>query len=79
MTSSDFVLEDYLTPSQLVERWKDTPFPVSLVTLARWRRANTGPAFIKAGHKNARVYYFIKAVEVYEHGLVPDTTTITTN
>lgn len=71
MTSSEFVLEEHLTPSQLVERWRDTPFPVSLVTLARWRRANTGPEFIKAGHRNTRVFYPISKVEAWEQTLVP--------
>lgn len=68
-TSSDFRPEDHLTPLQLVERWKDTPFPVSLVTLARWRRVERGPRFIKAGHNSTRVFYPMTAVQDYEQTL----------
>lgn len=66
-TLSDFDSAAHLTPVQLVERWKDTPFPVSLVTLARWRRAGKGPAFIRAGHSGNRVYYPMTEVLNHEH------------
>lgn len=70
-TSFDFDPNAHLTPAQLAERWKDSPFPASLVTLARWRRAGRGPEFIRAGHSEAekaptRVFYPIEAVEAYE-------------
>lgn len=71
MTSSDFNPAEHLTPLQLVDRWKDTPFPVSLVTLARWRRAKRGPTYIKAGHNGIRVYYPVADVQAYEQTLVP--------
>jgi hypothetical protein len=69
MTFSDFRPEDHLTPQQLVERWKATPFPVALVTLARWRGDGRGPAFVKAGHNSTRIFYPISAVEAYEQTL----------
>lgn len=60
----------YLTPAQLVERWKGTAFPVSLVTLARWRRVKRGPEFIKTGHNDQRVYYPLTGIESYEQTLL---------
>lgn len=67
MTSfSEFDPSQHLTPAQLVERWKDTPFPTTLVTLARWRGAGKGPAFIRAGHNGKRVFYPLSAVASYE-------------
>ena len=71
MTSSEFEPNKHLTPTQLVERWKGTPFPVSLVTLARWRRVKRGPVFIRAGHSNTRVFYPITDLELYEQPLTP--------
>ena len=71
MISSDFDMSEYLTPAQLVKRWKDAPFPASLVTLARWRRDDCGPAYVKVGHKSNRVLYAIKDVEAYEQTLIP--------
>lgn len=69
MSSFDFNREDYLSPAELVERWRATPFPVSLVTLARWRRIRRDPQFIKAGH-NGRVYYPLEAIRAYESTIV---------
>lgn len=66
----DFDPAQHLTPAQLVERWKHTPFPRSLGTLARWRRAGREPKFIKAGHSDQRVYYPLTAVESYEATLI---------
>ncbi len=70
-TSFDFDPEQHLTPAQLVDRWHDTPFPVSLVTLARWRRVDRGPKHIKAGHAS-RIFYPIAAIEAYETTLSPE-------
>lgn len=60
----------YLTPKQLLERWKDAQgeAPVVAGTLANWRsRTNqgtpTGPAFVKFG---AAVRYPVESVEAYE-------------
>lgn len=66
---SEFNPDEHLTPAQLVGRWRDTPFPVSLVTLARWRRAKRGPAFIKMGHA-ARIFYPIHEIESYEQTIL---------
>jgi predicted site-specific integrase-resolvase len=49
----------YLTPKQLAARWS-----VSVHTLAAWRSAGKGPAFIKLGG----VRYPLEAVELYEAG-----------
>jgi len=70
-TSFEFDPAQHLTPAQLVARWEDTPFPVSLVTLARWRRVARGPKHIKAGH-SSRIYYPIAAVMAYESTLSPN-------
>lgn len=64
--------DQHLSPAQLVERWADSPFPISLVTLARWRRSGHGPAFIKAGHRDSRVFYPVSAIEQYESTLTPN-------
>ena len=65
--------DQHLSPVQLVERWSNSPFPVSLVTLARWRRSGHGPAFVKAGHRDSRVFYPLSAIEQYESTLTPST------
>ena len=65
VTSYDFDPSCYLTPAQLVERWKDSPFPVSYVTLARWRAAGKNLEFVLAGPNN-RVYYHMDAIEAFE-------------
>lgn len=52
--------EEYLTPRELLERWKRT---VSLSTLNNWRVANKGPAFVKIG---GRVLYPVKDVVAFE-------------
>jgi hypothetical protein len=60
----------YLTPAQLVERWKGTAFPAALVTLARWRARSRGPEFIKFGHNSRLVYYPLSGIESYEQTLL---------
>lgn len=51
---------DFLTPAQLLVRWKHS---VTLATLATWRSRNTGPAYVKVGGK---VLYRLADVEAYE-------------
>jgi hypothetical protein len=70
MILSDFDPSLYLTPAQLVERWKDSPFPASLVTLARWRRVGRGPRHIRGGHNDISVFYSLREVEAYEQTLI---------
>lgn len=60
----------YLTPEQVLARWKDADGapPVVAGTLANWRSktnqgAPTGPAFVKFGTK---VRYPMSAVVAYE-------------
>jgi hypothetical protein len=70
MTTS-FDRSQYLTPAELVERWKDHPLlSMSYVTLARRRAAGKEPAFIHAGH-NDRVFYQLDVIETYEHSCLP--------
>jgi hypothetical protein len=69
-TSFDFDPSKYLTPAQLVERWKNTPLAISYVTLARRRSAGKGPVACYAGH-NHRVYYGLETIEAYEKSLEP--------
>ena len=70
MTFSDFNREEHLTPQELVQRWTSTACPVSLVTLARWRRLKQAPAYIKVGRGPGRVYYPLSAIEAYEDSIV---------
>ena len=51
----------FLDVAQLAERWGMHP-----QTLARWRRREEGPKFIKAQHP-VRILYPILEVEEYEH------------
>ena len=70
MTTS-FDRSQYLTPAELVERWKDHDLlSMSYVTLARRRAAGKEPEFIHAGH-NDRVFYHIDVIEAYESSRVP--------
>ena len=51
----------FLDTYELAERWGMHP-----QTLARWRRKEEGPKFIKAHHP-VRILYPILEVEEYEH------------
>lgn len=53
-------MEKILTPVQLVERWENL---VNTKTLANWRHAGDGPAYIKIGGK---IGYPLESVEEYE-------------
>lgn len=57
--------EHLLTPSELVKRWEKSLYPVSNVTLSRWRRDNRGPDFIKIGAAG-RVFYLLESVISFE-------------
>lgn len=57
--------ERLLTPSELVKRWEKSLYPVSHVTLSRWRRDDKGPKFIKIGAAG-RVFYLLESVTEFE-------------
>lgn len=65
MTSSDIDRSQLLTVNELVARWKASLYPVSPITLARWRRDKRGPHYIKIGAAG-RIFYFLDAVQQYE-------------
>lgn len=54
-----------LTPGELVKRWEQSLYPVSNVTLSRWRRDDKGPKFIKIGAAG-RVFYLLESVQEFE-------------
>jgi hypothetical protein len=54
-----------LTPCELVKRWEGSLYPVSNVTLSRWRRDSKGPNFIKIGAAG-RVFYLLDSVLEFE-------------
>jgi hypothetical protein len=60
MTTTTTAAPEYLTPEDLVARYRDT---ISAKTLANWRSAGTGPAFTKLGGK---VLYAITDVLTWE-------------
>jgi hypothetical protein len=51
---------DFLTVTQLAERWK---LQVTIATLATWRSRGNGPPYVKIGGK---VLYRLADVEGYE-------------
>lgn len=51
---------EFLTPAQLVERWKGQ---VSPATLATWRSRDNGPPFVKIG---GRVLYRLADIAAWE-------------
>ena len=53
------MIEKYLTPDQLAERWK-----MNVDTLRNWRSQGTGPAFVKLTDRMVR--YRLEDVEQYE-------------
>ena len=54
-----------LTPGELVKRWEQSLYPVSNVTLSRWRRDNKGPKFMKIGAAGL-VFYLLESVVEFE-------------
>ena len=69
MTSSDHMLNDYYTPTQLVEKWRGTVYSVSALTLTRWRRLGKGPDFIRVGEAG-HVYYPKTSVAAFEQSTI---------
>ncbi|MFM2090724.1 MAG: Achromobacter phage Mano, partial [Planctomycetota bacterium] len=51
---------EYLTPGELVARWKNQ---IGLGTLANWRSLGNGPKYLKLG---GRILYPRTAVEAWE-------------
>lgn len=51
---------DYLTPAELVARYKGT---ITIRTLANWRSTGEGPRYTKIG---GRVLYPVDAVKTWE-------------
>lgn len=51
---------EFLTVTQLVERWKRQ---VTVATLATWRSRGNGPPYVKVGGK---VLYRVTDLEAYE-------------
>lgn len=65
MTSSDLSDQRLLSAAELVKRWEKSHYPVSNVTLARWRRDGRGPSFIKVGAAG-RIFYLFDSVLEFE-------------
>lgn len=59
-TQTKPIYSDFLTPPQLLERWKGQ---VSAATLATWRSRGNGPPYVKVGGK---VLYRVTDVESWE-------------
>jgi len=70
MNFSDFSREEHLTPQELVKRWAGTAYPVSPVTLARWRRLKQSPSYVKIGRGPGRVFYSLDAIQAYENSII---------
>lgn len=62
---SDMDRSSLLTAPELVKRWEDSLYPVSPLTLARWRRRNYGPKFVKVGAAG-RIFYSLESIERFE-------------
>lgn len=65
MPEQDRTVGAFLTPEELVQRWRGK---VKLSTLKSWRhgRFKTGPAFIRMREPNGPVLYPLEEVEAYE-------------
>lgn len=55
-------MDDYLTPKELVARYRAT---ITVRTLANWRSSGEGPAYTKIG---GRVLYAVAGVTAWELG-----------
>lgn len=78
MTSFELDRSQLLTVSELVKRWETSLYPVSAVTLARWRRDGRGPHYIKIGAAG-RIYYSLSSVQDFEAANNIGSTLTTTN
>lgn len=58
--SNETTGQTYLTPGELVVRWRSA---VTVKTLRNWRSAGRGPDYVTLG---TRVLYSLEAVERYE-------------
>lgn len=65
MTSFELDRSQLLSVNELVKRWENSLYPVSAVTLARWRRDGRGPEYIKIGAAG-RIYYSLGSVQEFE-------------
>ena len=64
-TLSDLSRSNLLSSAELLRRWSSSLYPVSNVTLTRWRREGRGPDFIKIGAAG-RIYYKLDSILEYE-------------
>lgn len=64
-TSSELQRAQLLSPAELLDRWRCSLYPVSNVTLTRWRREGRGPEFVKIGAAG-RIFYKFESVKQYE-------------
>jgi len=65
MNLSEISRSQLLTVDELTQRWVNSLYPVSPITLARWRRDNRGPNFIKIGAAG-RIYYLLESILEFE-------------
>lgn len=65
MIFSEVDRSSLLTATELVKRWEVSLYPVSPLTLARWRRRGYGPQFIKIGAAG-RVFYSLESIQQFE-------------
>jgi hypothetical protein len=65
MISSELDRSELLTVADLLKRWEGSLYPVSPVTLARWRRDRRGPEYVKIG-ASGRIFYLLDSVIEYE-------------
>lgn len=65
MNLSEINRSHLLTVDELTQRWLNSIYPVSPITLARWRRDKRGPDFIKIGAAG-RIYYLLDSIQEFE-------------
>lgn len=65
MNLSEISRSQLLTVDELTQRWVNSVYPVSPITLARWRRDNRGPKFLKIGAAG-RIYYLLDSILEFE-------------
>jgi hypothetical protein len=66
MNLSEISRSQLLTVDELTQRWVNSLYPVSAITLARWRRDSRGPKFLKIGAAG-RIYYLLESILEFEH------------
>lgn len=65
MNLSEISRSQLLTVDELTQRWVNSLYPVSPITLARWRRDDRGPRFLKIGAAG-RIYYLLDSILEFE-------------